>query len=112
MRSDYREVWAEVYFLSSEEGGRCFPVDLSEPDSSLYRPLADFGFGDTEDGFPIRCAAQVMLDEPGFIEPGVKRTLRVAFQCPEDTVRPGAHFELGEGPRKVVARGRVVSIIE
>ncbi len=108
----YKEVRADVYFLSPEEGGRDRSVDLRDPDGPLYRLLADFEFGHTESGHKIFCAAQVMLDEPGFIEPGVRQTVRMGLQCPERVIRPGARFELAEGPRRVVARGTIVSIEE
>jgi translation elongation factor EF-Tu-like GTPase len=111
MGSDYKKVSAKVYFLSPEEGGRKQKVDLRDPQGPRYRLLADFGFGYTEDGYKMHCAAQVMLDKPGTIDLGAEQTVLIAFQCPDQAVKPGARFDLSEGP-KIVARGIVLSVLE
>ena len=85
-------------------------MDLS-PQRNLYRLLADFGFGYTEEGYKIHCAAQVMLDKPGTIELGAEQTVLIAFECPDHAVKPGARFDLSEGP-KIVARGTVLAVLE
>ena len=85
-------------------------MDLS-PKRTLYRLLAGFGFGYTEEGYKIHCAAQVMLDKPGTIELGAQQTVLIAVEYPDHTVKPGARFDLSEGPKNV-ARGTVLSVLE
>jgi hypothetical protein len=105
-------VRAKAYFLTSEEGGRNRNVDMSDPRYQEYEVLADFGFGYTEEGVPIRAPARVALEEgPGFIELRVEQRVLVGLYCPAEVVKPGARFELSEGP-KVVARCTVLSVIE
>jgi translation elongation factor EF-Tu-like GTPase len=111
MGSDYKKVRAKAYFLSPEEGGRSQNVDLRDPQGPVYRLLADFGFGHTKEGYKMHCAAQVMLDKPGFIELGLEQAVLIAFQCPERAVKPGARFDLSEGS-KIVASGIVLSVLE
>jgi hypothetical protein len=109
-------VWAKAYFLTPEEGGRNRNVDLSDPRyqdiPQEYEVLADFGFGYTEEDFPILRAVHVALEGgPGYIELGVEQMVLVGLYCPAELVKPGASFELSEGP-KVVARCMVHSVIE
>ncbi len=87
-------------------------MNLSGPSYQEYEVLADFSFGCTEEGYPIRAPASVALGGgPGFIELGVEQTVLVGLYCPAEVVKPGARFELSEGPR-VVARCMVLSVIE
>ena len=77
-----------------------------------YELLADFGLGNTEDGFPIRCMARVHLEgDPGYIELGVEQTVQIEVQCIEGVVGSGVQFDLSEG-LKVVARATVLSVLE
>jgi hypothetical protein len=86
-------------------------VDLRNTEDPLYRLLADFAFGYTKEGYKIHCAAQVMLDNPGFIELGVEQAVLKAFQCPDQAVISGARLDLSEEP-KIMARGTVLSVLE
>ena len=116
MESVRNVVRAKAYFLTPEEGGRehniYFDVEMSDPRYQEYEVLADFGFGYTEEGVPIRAAASVGLDGlPGYIELGVEQTVLVGLFCPAEVVKPGASFDLSEGP-KLVAKCTVLSVIE
>ena len=116
MESARKIVRAKAYFLTPEEGGRdqniYFEVDMSDPRYQEYQVLADFGFGYTEEGFPIRAPASVGLEDlPGYIELGVEQTVLVGLFCPAEVVKPGASFDLSEGP-KLVAKCTVLSVIE
>jgi hypothetical protein len=112
MEAVRKVVRAKAHFLTSGEGGRNRDVDLSDPRYPEYEALADFGFGHTEEGFPIRAPAHVALeDSPGYIELGVEQTVLVGLYCPAEVVKPGASFDLSEGP-KVVARCTVLTVIE
>ncbi len=57
------------------------------------------------------CAAQVMLEESGFVEPGVRHTVRTGLQCPERVITPAAEFELAEASKRS-RRGAVISLLE
>ena len=107
----YKKVRAKGDFLTPEEGGRSYGVDLRDP-QDLYRLSADFGFGYTEEGYPIRCPAQVSRETPGFIELGREQSLLVEFACPDRAVKAGAYFELFSKPKELVARGTVLSVLE
>jgi hypothetical protein len=68
MEAGYKELWSDVCFLTPEEAeGRNRNGDLLDPQGSSYHLLADFGLGYKE-GYKMYCAAQVMLDSPGFVK--------------------------------------------
>ena len=113
MASDYYRVRAKVYFLTSEEGGRSYPVPPLEPGQEPYYVLADFGLGYTEEGFPIRSIVRVEPEGgPGYIELGVEQTVQIMMSRIEGVViEPGVSFDLAEGA-KVVAKATIVSVLE
>ncbi len=93
---------SESVFPNPKEGGRNRNVNLSGPRYQECEVLADLGLGCTEEDFPIRAPASGALEEgPGFIELGVEQTVLVGLYCPAEVVKPGARFELSEGPRGV-----------
>jgi len=101
MKSVRKVVRAKAYFLTPEEGGRdrkiYFEVDVRDPRHQEYQVLADFGFGYTEEGIPIRAPASVALEGgPAHIELGVERTVLVGLFCPAAVVKPGANFDLSD----------------
>jgi hypothetical protein len=67
MESFRKVVRAKAHFLTPEEGGRdqniYFEVDMSDPRHQEYEVLADFGFGYTEEGLPIRAPASGLVVE-------------------------------------------------
>jgi hypothetical protein len=110
-RSVYSRVRAKTYFLTPDEGGRDRSVDLRDP-RRPYELLINLGLGSTEEGFPIRCMARVVLEGgSGYIELGVEQTLQIEVQCIEGAIEPGVSFDLSEGP-KTVAKGTVVAVLE
>ena len=87
-------------------------MDLREPPYPEYEVLANFGFGYSAEGLPKRAPAHVGLEDlPGYIELSVEQTVLVGLFCPAEVVKPGASFDLSEGP-KVVAKCTVLSVIE
>jgi hypothetical protein len=116
MESVRKVVRAKAYFLTPEEGRRdlniSFEVDMSDPRYQEYEVLADFGFSYNKEGYKVHCPARVGLEDGlGSIELGVEQSVLVGLFCPAEVVKPGAIFDLSEGP-KVVAKCRVLSVIE
>lgn len=104
-------VQARAYFLTAQEGGRDRDVDLRDP-RYPYELLADFGLDRTEAGHKRYCPAQLELnDGPGYIELGAEHTVILGLYCLENVVKPGANFDLSEGP-KTVAKATVISVLE
>ncbi len=79
-------------------------MDLSDPHyqdiSQEYEVLADFGFGNTEEGLPIRAPAHVALEKgPGYIELGVEQTVLVGLYCPAEVTSATCSHPRAGGPK-------------